>query len=265
MQSPIFRLLNRFRWEYEKLINIRNCKSWELAKMKSQTYGDRKLFERNIAATQKVLKKDVGAAYSQDGFIFSKMQKSPHWLNFISQTMNGHGPISVLDFGGGFADKFLQYQNEISNSGSVRFWNVVEQEAYVTAGKCLELMPKIVKFYPGVQLVPLEEGLEEIAIFAGSICYVENSLEILNYALSRKPKHIFIDRTPFGVKRKILNPAVQTWTSSGDTFSYPIWIFNESKFLDLFKGSYLLRHSWREKPQISYRCSHKGFLFSRVD
>ena len=264
MPSPIFRVINRFRWEYEKFINIRSCKSWELAKIKSQSYSDEKLLERNLLATQKVLNNEANAAYSQDGFVFSKIHKEPHWLNFISKTMS-FKVFTVIDFGGGFADKFLQYRREITEVSMLRSWNVVEQEAYVSAAVSLNFMPDIVTFYSNIQRVPVEQDLDEIIIFASSICYVDDPMEILQYALSRNPKYIFIDRTPFGAKRRVLQSAVQTWKSSGDTFSYPIWVFNERKFLDLFQGSYSLSQSWSEKVQISHRFSHKGFLFSRVD
>jgi putative methyltransferase (TIGR04325 family) len=196
-----------------------------------------------------------------------KNTKNPHaqypW-ELLSAMMwiaaQNKGCFNVIDFGGSLGG--IYYQNKIFFDQLVSVkWNVIEQPHFIELGK-KEFETDVLKFYFSVDdYFTQNTDFPDCLLFGSVLHYLENPYDVLADLLSKKIKYIFITRTGF-LKNKPDRITIQKVPKSYYKASYPCWIFEEQKFMDIFtKHGYELIFDYKEKYQLNIPSEYKGLLF----
>jgi putative methyltransferase (TIGR04325 family) len=243
-----------------------NYLSWEDAKRDSIGYDSNIILEKVKNSLLKI--KNGEAVYERDSVLFDEVRYSWPLLAALLLIAGKKGnSLNIIDFGGSLGSTYYQNLKYLSSLNELR-WNIIEQENFVTCGK-KNFEDKSLKFYYDINSC-LKETQPNSILFSGSLQYVENPFEFLSSLLDFQFEYILFDRTTFvtNIKKNILT--VQKVPPSIYEASYPCWLFNKEKFLEIFKDSYLLWEEFEsyldseETINFQTKVIYQGFIFKKL-
>ena len=170
------------------------------------------------------------------------------------------GRLNVIDFGGALGGMYYQSKVFFDQLETIQ-WNVVEQSHFVELGK-KEFETNVLKFYFSVdECLSQNISLPDFILFGSVLQYMEKPYELLEYLLPKKIKYIIVTRTGF-IKNSPDRITIQKVPKNYYDASYPCWIFNEPKFMDIFvQHGYELVYDFKDKYQLNIPSEYKGCLF----
>jgi putative methyltransferase (TIGR04325 family) len=157
-------------------------------------YDHGEIIDRVTAATRAVL--DGKAVYEQDGIAFDSLPPSAGatLAGLLLAAASDGGRLSVLDFGGALGSHRLRWNRWLASVQTVK-WSVVEQPAFVEAGRTLyEGRGMEIRFFPAI---PQVDEQPNVVLASGVLQYLSHPLEHLAALVSTGPRLLLIDRTPF--------------------------------------------------------------------
>jgi putative methyltransferase (TIGR04325 family) len=158
------------------------------------------------------------------------------WLNSIF-SINSLD-ISIFDFGGNVGIQFYAYEKYIKYPDNLK-WIICDFPEILKAGK--ELSEKRQRSELVFTDKFEEASGKDIFLASGSVQYVENLSSSLS-ALSKKPKHLLINRLPLYEGAQFV-----TLQNGGKVF-YPSYVFNKTAFIDsLNKLGYERVDIWEDR------------------
>jgi putative methyltransferase (TIGR04325 family) len=163
----------------------------------------------------------------------------------------------VVDFGGGLGSTYQQTRRFLELADSKIEWVVVEQEAIAKIGK-ESFENSNLQFVASIDQIP--EYKVDLALFSGSLCYLEDPYETIRKIMLRSPKFIVLDRTPF-VKSDQDTYGVQFVPASLFRASYPITFFGQKNLFDLLSVNYMLIEKWISADQPDLFSTLEGSLW----
>lgn len=158
------------------------------------------------------------------------------WLNSIFRINSVD--ISIFDFGGNVGIHFYAYEKYIKYPENLK-WIICDLPEILKAGKALSERRQRSEL---VFTDKFEEASEkDIFLASGSVQYVENLSSSLS-ALSKKPKHLLINRLPLYEGTQFV-----TLQNGGKVF-YPSYVFNKTDFIhSLKKLGYEMVDIWEDR------------------
>lgn len=229
--------------------------SWEEAKSASTGYAKTNILEKVKFTT--ALLKNGQIPEERDGVVLSSKTEWPP-LEIILNAFNRKKTFIAVDYGGALGTLYFKYKNNFVCSQSLK-WIVVEQENFVDVGK-QEFADSKLSFITEKNLTKILKP--DLLILSGVIQYLEKPYEKTENLINLlRPAMVVVDRTPFSrVKKEILT--VQRVDPKIYDASYPAWLLDINKFLEIFKR-YNYEIFIEFKPvDFDYRAEYKGFVFS---
>ena len=207
-------------------------KSWKEAKKYSAGYEYSNIL-RKIKKIYKTQINELGhhEFYERDGILFKNKINDVEIIRFLNKAKKKLKNISILDFGGSLGS--IYFSNFDYLKGNIMTWSIVEQSHYVDIGKKIIENEKV-KFYKNFEKCIKKEN-PNIAIFSGSLQYLDTPYQTLEKVKKSNINYILIDKIP--VKSRIQNDEyyIQYVPKSINDGSYPIRVFSEDhlkKFLN---------------------------------
>ena len=237
---------NRFRYGY---------KSWEQARAKCSGYDSDLITDALVRASRRA--RDGEIAYERDGVELDSIQYSWPLLAAILGTPRSTRKLRVLDWGGSLGSTYRQNQSALAAAGIEVEWVVVEQEHLVEIG-AQEFSDGQLAFRSSIESIPA--GYFDLVIFASSICYLENPIQILEQVRSLRPRAIVFDRTPI-VKKGDELIGIQTVGRSIYRASYPIRAFSIGFLEDTLSPEYRKVSEWVCDLQPDPQTISRGMFF----
>lgn len=237
------------------------CSSWSEAESICSGYDSQEIVNKVLATTLKV--KSGEYAYERDSVGFSSIEYSwPVLCGLLLAANANENKLSVLDFGGSLGSSYFQNQKFLSQLSSVN-WSVVEQLAFVNAGKD-NAASNDLHFYTSIDECALE-GHPNVILLSSVLQYVNSYHSVLDQVTAIGADFIIIDRTPFlktGSKEKVF---IQKVPDDIYRASYPCRFFVEKDFLQYFESrEYLLCESFSSLDDLDDRAIWKGFIFRKM-
>jgi len=240
-----------------------NFKNWDEALVQASGWDSVKILEKVKTASLQV--KNGLAVYEQDGITFNKQKYIfPVLAGFLRSVDNVNKSICVIDFGGSLGSHYYQMKSFFSKELKIN-WNVVEQKAFVDCGT-EEFENDELKFHYSVKDCIVEEG-KDLFFSSGVIQYLEDPYKFIEEIMNFGFKNIVLDRVFFIVnssERIVLQKA------DPDIFydaSFPAWIFNEEKFINIFLSKYNLVSDFISEDADNeiegIKIYHKGFILTQ--
>jgi putative methyltransferase (TIGR04325 family) len=208
-----------------------NYNSWEEAQAVCKGYYSEEIFEKVKYATQYV--REGKASFERDSVLFYKEEynwKVLACLMFLASKENGS--LHVTDFGGSLGSFFYQHKKVLAELKDLK-WGVIEQLHFVEYGR-REL--KELEFYDSVE-ESLQNQQPQTLLLSSVIQYLDKPFEILKQLIGFNFNYIIIDRTAFTTNDNH-ELSVQRVDPRIYSASYPAWLFNEEKFLNIFNAQY---------------------------
>lgn len=194
---------------------------WATASTATRGYADGALLDRVEAATAAVLgRQDV---YEQDGTIKPGPPPPSHALAALLATAAADGGrLCVLDHGGALASHYIRWQPWLRCLAEVH-WCVVEQPAYIDAGRRLFSRARNVEFLDRIESATQRHPNAVLA--SGVLQYLEEPMAALEALAGVGARTMVIDRTPFARdgRPRVLTQHVPERFGGG---SYPLWILS---------------------------------------
>ncbi len=188
---------------------------------KNKGYGEQLIVDKLNRAAEKY--NLVENSFIRDGILLPISDYDFNLLGIIYLLKKT--TLNVLDFGGNLATSYIQHKELIRNS--VSKWWILEQKEVVGIGKKY-LKENKIEFCIDLNQVPSVEL--DILLFGSVLPYLESPYVILEALLLKHPKIVYVDRTYF------LNFECSDFVMSqkmlGSSESYPVWLFNQKKFVD---------------------------------
>lgn len=198
-------------------------------------YSDEKIFDRVAKSALEV--KKGNACYERDGILFYENNYNLQIISIFLMVYCNKQKLNIVDFGGSLGSMYFQ-NRKLLNDANIKYqWNICEQPHFVQLGKK--------QFEDGVLF--FRNSLDEvkdynIIMFAVSIQYIENYLDIFNKVIEDNTEYIVFDRLTvcdeeFYCVQKVYEPIYEA--------EYPVHIFDEEEFKKFFysKG-YELQCEW---------------------
>ena len=237
-----------------------NYSTWEDAKKYTSGYESLDILEKCKIALLKV--KNGEAEYERDSVLFDKKEYSWPLLSALLWIASKNGnKLRVLDYGGSLGTTY--YQNKKYFDHLEEFtWTIVEQKRFVECGKEL-FEDDHLKFSYNI-----DESIKNkpsVIILSSVLQYMEQPYNLLKKIFNINIKYIIIDLTGF-----INDPdriVIQRVPDNIYKASYPVWFFNEDKFISYFCEKYNLVDSFNgfvgKELYIDnkYKTGYKGFIF----
>jgi putative methyltransferase (TIGR04325 family) len=235
LKNSLFRkILSRFRLPGPKASQYGwsgDYASWQAACDHTTGYDQANILKKTLHSLLKI--KSGEAVYERDSVLFSHKEYPYPLISCLLNIASAHNnTLRVVDFGGSLGSTWFQVRDFLSHLDHVQ-WHVVEQKAYVDAGKA-HFEDNILKFH-----YTLEQGCaaaEPYVILLSSVVqYLDNPHQFLSELAGMAPEYIIFDRTAFmdtGGDRL----TIQRVPPSIYEASYPSWFFNQKKFLTHFAG-----------------------------
>lgn len=209
--------------------------SWEKARARCTGYDAEEILVKVLDSSLKVKRGE--AAFERDSVVFACIEYSYPLLSGLmwAAAKNG-GRLNVLDFGGALGStyfqnrKFLQMLPELG-------WNVVEQVHYVDAGRA-NIQEGPLRFYQTIEGC-LKENQPNVVLLSSVLQYMKDPFDLIKKISCIGANALIVDRTPFSTydKDKIV---IQRVPSSIYDVSYPMWVFSQSKFMEMIDEDWSL-------------------------
>lgn len=205
--------------------------SWANAKAQSSGYDQQAIVEQVTRATQAVLAGE--ATFERDGVTF--FEPEYRWpiayslmRAFANSRSQDRGELRVLDFGGSLGSVYFQHR-ALLPSTEIN-WTVIEQPAYVAAGRAHCGAP--LNFAGSIHELDTTEW--DLALFSSVLQYLDDPWTSLREVMALGTQLVAIDRTPFHTGSQDI-PTVQHVPEHIYAASYPAWILSHQRLLDEFK------------------------------
>ncbi|MCX6155649.1 MAG: methyltransferase, TIGR04325 family [Candidatus Kapabacteria bacterium] len=220
-----------------------NYPSWEMALKKSTSYSNKEIFDKVKSAALKV--KNGDAFFERDSVLFYQEELNYELLTtlMLISSNSENGSLNIIDFGGSLGSTYFQNKKLLSLLPSLK-WNIVEQEEFVKFG-IKYLQDEHLSFYYSIKEC-LETNKVNVILFSSVLQYLEKPYEFLKEVLGSKIEFIIFDRTMINhnLKDRLTVQKVPPWIYKA---SYPCWIFDKTKLINLFNSSYDLLYEYDNK------------------
>ena len=216
-----------------------NFTSWAEAARRCSGYDEPSILDKTRAALLRVKRGE--AVYERDSVLFDRIEYSYPLLAYLLYVATRcDDRLRVLDFGGSLGSSYYQNRGCL---GQLRefAWGIVEQAAYVEAGK-RDFEDGTLRFFDSPQAC--QRTLQPNVLLLSSVLqYLESPLTWLSDAREWGIDYIIIDRAPLvdGAPSRL---TIQTVPPSIYRARYPCWILNESEMLDALRPRYRLRDAF---------------------
>ena len=208
-----------------KIKLIGNFNNWDEALKNSTSYKNSLIFNKNIKSFKKVLKKE--AKFERDSVLFFQNSPDKKLISIIKKLYRNK-KINICDFGGSLASSYFQ---NIDYLDKLKFnWYVIEQKKYVDFAK-KNININNLNFFTNINY--LSKKKIDLIIFSSVLQYLKSPFSLLDNIANKNIKNVIISRTPFFDKVDLIK--IQVVPKHIYSASYPIRIFNHSKFLKFMK------------------------------
>ena len=208
----------------------KNFNSWNEAILASNTYADKKIFNKAKNSFIKVVKGK--AAYERDSVLFFDEKLNLPLISLMEKIRKNkkNHLLKVLDFGGSFGSTYFQNRKYFSDNKKY-VWDVIEQKKIVNfANQSVKI--KNLSFF-GSLSVYLKKNKPDIVLLSSVLHYLEFPFLLLRLLKKKKIKYFIVLKTPFFKKKSEIK--IQINPSHIYKANYPIRIFNERLFKSFFK------------------------------
>ena len=235
-----------------------NYATWAEALAAGKGYDAPLILEKVRGATHDVI---LGkAAFERDSVTFSTPDFNwPLLTHLLSIAAENNGQLSVLDFGGSLGSSFFQNRPYLASLKKVR-WSIVEQPAFVAVGK-KEFENESLRFYSTVEECFAVER-PHLVLLSSVLPYIEKPYELLNDIISKRPRHVLIDRTAFLKTPHTERITLQKVPPKIYDASYPARFFDIEEIQSVFAQDYLLSAQWDLLEGASDWAYERGLLFT---
>jgi putative methyltransferase (TIGR04325 family) len=211
-----------------------NFENWQLASQASEGYSSEAIIRKVVEATDQVLAGK--GSFERDGVVFDAPDYPYNLIApALTVALENKGQLLVLDFGGALGSTYRRMRPLLNSVASIE-WSIVEQEHFVTIGRQKYSNDELVFFsFEEYKSSPKDSN---ILIFSSVLQYLEYPEETFErLAAELTITDIVIDRTPFSseARHKIVQQVVP---SSIYKANYPMWIFSEQKFIELYQANW---------------------------
>lgn len=210
-----------------------NYSSWVEAKAQCDGYEADHIVEK--VKTAMLLVKNGQAVYERDSVVFDKIDYSWPLLSAILWIAHQKkSQINLIDFGGSLGSTYFQNKSYLNILHKVQ-WNIVEQDNFVNIGKKF-FQDDILKFFTDLATCKQMTQANTLLI-SSSLQYLEDPFKMINIIKNLQFDYIILDRTGFAdIPNHIITiQRVPPWIYDA---SYPCWVFNYNKFLNLLTDQY---------------------------
>lgn len=241
---------NRFKYGFA---------SWSAAQAECSGYEDESIMNSVIESSRRV--RDGNGLFERDGVVFD----SPHYTWPLIASVLGaprtNQHLTVLDWGGALGSTYRQNKPVLEASNVTVQWVVVEQK-YIKEIGVAEFQNSELTFVDSLKGQTEREF--DLAIFASSICYVENPSAVIREVVSLSPKRIVFDRTP---ETRSTNDLIGVQKVGRRIYkaSYPVWAFAPGTLEKMVGPKYKLSFDWISEFQPDPKTISKGYCFDRTN
>jgi len=236
-----------------------NFASWHEAADKCSGYNADNIIEKVKSATLKV--KNGEAIYERDAMLFDQVEYSwPLLANLLWIAGKNDNRLSVLDFGGSLGSSYFQNRYYLEHLADLK-WSVVEQPAFVTAGKN-EIAGHQLNFFDTVDDAITTRGQHQVLLLSCVIPYIEKPFELLAALASKKIPYIIIENTyfnPIPANRLTIQKVPPVYYNA----AYPAWFLNYNEVVNTLSKNYEMITAYANE-QILYLdgqlLQYKGFI-----
>lgn len=200
--------------------------TWEAARAASAGYSDAVILKRVLKATLAV--RGGQAAFERDSVLFSAPEPDTPLLEALNQVRAASdGALRVLDFGGSLGSVYWRLRHHVPTS-AIRAWDVVEQPAFVEAGRNHVEAPPLRFFYSTQEATAA--GAHDVLLCATALQYLEQPAQMLEEWHELRIPYLLLNNLPLHAEGPT-RLRVQHVPPSIYPASYPVWFFNRAQFL----------------------------------
>jgi len=244
-----------------------NFDSWDEVKRIAPGYDADNILKKTKESLLKV--KNGEAIYERDSVLFDKKEYPYAIISALLYiAARNNNKLNVIDFGGSLGSTWFQIRDFIPPEIELS-WSIVEQEAYVKAGK-EHFADAVLDFYYSIDECIAAKKNIHVILLSSVVQYLEKPHEFLDQLNSYEFNYLLFDRTAFingdagdRLTLQIVPPEIYE-------AKYPAWFFNEARFLKHF-DSYKLKADFVSFVEGEGRMSidhkmvayDKGFFFER--
>ena len=241
---------NRFKYGFP---------TWDAAKAECSGYDDESIMPSIIESSRRV--RDGNGLFERDGVVFDQPQNNWPLLVSILGAPRTNQHLSVLDWGGALGSTYRQNRTFISAANIKVQWLVAEQKHVKEIGVA-EFQNSELTFIDSLEGQP--EGKFDLVLFASSICYIEDPLQVIQDVLRLAPQRIVFDRTP---ESRSTNDLIGVQRVGRKIYraSYPIWAFAPGTLERMLGPNYKLSFDWISEFQPDPKTSSMGYCFDRTN
>jgi putative methyltransferase (TIGR04325 family) len=208
--------------------------SWESARQASAGYDEGGVLEMVRAASLKVKN---GEAWAERDSVLLPEGDYPYPLlaALLRAALQSSGSLSVADFGGALGSSYYQCRKFLPPLQRLE-WSVIEQANYVECGR-REFSTNELGFFTDIDEC-LASRRPNVLLLSGVLPYIEKPYELLEMLLAKDFATIIVDRTAFypaGANDRLTVQKAHPAIYDG---SYPAWILDRGRFLELMGRRY---------------------------
>ncbi|MBS1564959.1 MAG: methyltransferase, TIGR04325 family, partial [Bacteroidetes bacterium] len=179
MMHFLIRSYRRFR--YMRYGWFGNYPSWGAVKKEAEGYDAGGILQKILTGAKKV--KNGEAVWERDGVLLAEIEYSwPLLAHLLWVAEQKQGRLSVLDFGGGLGTAWFQNRAYLDQEKTQ--WSVVEQEAFVKAGR-EEIAGGSLQFYPAIDDAIASRGRHDVLLLGCVLPYLEKPYDFLAGAMQK--------------------------------------------------------------------------------
>lgn len=231
--------------------------SWEAAAADATGYDAAGILAKVAESTRQVVRGE--AKFERDSVLFDRVAYAWPLLAGLLQVALERRSLRVLDFGGSLGSTYRQNAAFLARLSIPVSWRIVEQAGFTAVGRA-EFSTSELSFHDTISAASI--GGLDVALFASSLCYVEDPRRFLAEIESGDAPFLLIDRLPVidGGRDRI---ALQRISEPIYDASYPVRIFGEEKLLNDWLAAWELIESWDCELQADASSHHRGYFLQR--
>lgn len=207
-----------------------NYKNWSDALKNSLGYNSNIIFKKSKESFLKVI--SGKAQYERDSVLFYTKKINNFLINILFEIKNKNKPLNVLDFGGSFGSTYFQNYSILSDKKRFH-WSIIEQPKIVQFANKQKLNENLNFFSDKNKYI--NKYKPDVILFSSVIQYLQYPFNLINFFIKKKINYFIFIKTPFEKNKESIK--IQIVPKNIYDASYPIRIFNENIFLELFKNN----------------------------
>jgi putative methyltransferase (TIGR04325 family) len=207
--------------------------AWADARAAAGGYDDATILAKVLGSTLAV---QAGqAAFERDGVLFDEPSGEAPLLAALEEICGATGgSLRVLDFGGALGSTFWRLRAHLS-AGAIRAWDVVEQPAFVAAGRT-HLAGSPLRFFTTVGEAETA-GPHDVLLCSTTLQYLEHPAEALAAWRALELPFLLLNNLPLHTDGPT-RLRVQHVPPSIYPASYPVRFFNRTEFFGWLGDDY---------------------------